>query len=203
MKTDYAKKINALLECFYFNNELVGMPYDNSLGLLRHGISHLYFLAVCSGEVDVATIEEIRKLTIEITEGNVPQPYDLSAIRHTETGRQTRSSYASIRKDELIEHFAALDFDLFRNDTKHIMDIIAFRLKSYLKPSLSLTNANICSEVARSVVKTASVVFMVKEVSETRGVSMDDLLTINRAIAELADKLQRAMVGYKADSLSR
>ncbi|KNC89838.1 hypothetical protein [Trabulsiella odontotermitis] len=81
MKKEYAQKINALLECFHFNNEFMGQPFVHSLALLHHGISHLYFFVMCLGESDEETLAEMRGLIARVCDGEVPKPYDLSDVK--------------------------------------------------------------------------------------------------------------------------
>ena len=80
MKREYADKINSLLQCFHFNKEFLEWNHDYSLQLLRHGVSHLYHFAMLQGENDEATLEELRNTITSITNGEVPQPYDLHSV---------------------------------------------------------------------------------------------------------------------------
>lgn len=80
MKREYADKINSLLQCFHFNKEFLEWNHDYSLQLLRHGASHLYHFAMLEGENDEATLEELRNVIVSITNGEIPQPYDLTSL---------------------------------------------------------------------------------------------------------------------------
>nr|DAR42444.1 MAG TPA: protein of unknown function (DUF4754) [Caudoviricetes sp.] len=80
MKREYADKINSLLQCFHFNKEFLEWNHDYSLQLLRHGASHLYHFAMLQGETDKATLEELRSIITTLTNGEIPEPYDLLSL---------------------------------------------------------------------------------------------------------------------------
>ncbi|MBT9425798.1 hypothetical protein KI694_09680 [Enterobacter oligotrophicus] len=91
MKREYADKINSLLQCFHFNKEFLEWNHDYSLQLLRHGVSHLYHFAMLEGENDEATLEELRNVIVSITNGDIPQPYDLTSISNEPSEPETNS----------------------------------------------------------------------------------------------------------------
>ncbi|HEP1033963.1 TPA: hypothetical protein QIY64_002592 [Enterobacter kobei] len=91
MKREYADKINSLLQCFHFNKEFLEWNHDYSLQLLRHGVSHLYHFAMLEGENDEATLEELRNVIVSITNGEIPQPYDLTSISNEPSEPETKT----------------------------------------------------------------------------------------------------------------
>ncbi|MHA6678493.1 hypothetical protein ACX43S_18530 [Enterobacter cloacae] len=91
MKREYADKINSLLQCFHFNKEFLEWNHDYSLQLLRHGVSHLYHFAMLEGENDEATLEELRDVIVSITNGEIPQPYDLTSISNEPSEPETKT----------------------------------------------------------------------------------------------------------------
>lgn len=82
MKKDHAREINRLLEAFHSNNEsdYEDLIYDRSLAHLLYGLSRLCYLSTYLKERDAGTFEDLRSLVCHVSNGAVPQPYDLSVL---------------------------------------------------------------------------------------------------------------------------
>lgn len=232
MKREYEARINKMLHVYHLSNQHGAPSGGYSINVLHHSLHHLCAVAMCSDDADTETIVEIRSFIDRVSKGDVPQHYDhpginqfsstdgsktlcvkgplavsieltpenIKSLRNAIGGQECKSHPA--RTEELIEHFGRLDFDNFKSDQKHLMDIITFRLKSYISPPLGYDNANICSHIVSHVIEVAKMVYSIKEKSELQALTTDDYLYINRAIAGLAVTLRRELSNYKPDSIS-